>query len=153
MDTARLADGVHLLEVTAISSEGWRSTATAAFSVANVARNGIRISVEQPSPAGGPVSGLTSFAGWAFSTTFPGTNVLISIDGVNYGKAAYGGSRPDVCKVYPYVPFCPNVGWSFDVDTTQLSKGPHKLGVSLIPFPGEGGTVTSWFTVANPPSN
>jgi hypothetical protein len=153
MDTARLADGVHLLEVTAISSEGWRSTATAAFSVANVARNGIRISVEQPSPAGGPVSGLTSFAGWAFSTTFPGTNVLISIDGVNYGKAAYGGSRPDVCKVYPYVPFCPNVGWSFDVDTTQLSNGPHKLGVSLIPFPGEGGTVSSWFTVANPPSN
>ncbi|HEY7302966.1 MAG TPA: S53 family peptidase [Bryobacteraceae bacterium] len=152
MDTTRLADGVHLLQVTALSSEGWRSTATAAFTVANVARNGIQVSIDQPSSSGVPVSGLTTFAGWAFGNMLA-TNVIISIDGVSYGNAIYGLSRPDVCLVYPYAPFCPNVGWSFTFDATRLSNGLHKLGVTLSSFAVAGGTVTSWFTVANPSIN
>ena len=153
MDTTRLADGVHLLEVTAKSSEGWKSTATAAFTVANITQNRIRISIDPPNSTGGAISGLTNFTGWAFSNNFPWGNILISIDDVSHGNAVYGSSRPEVCQQYPYVPFCPNVGWSFALDTTQLSNGPHKLGVTFEPFPGQGGTVATWFTVANPPAN
>jgi hypothetical protein len=148
MDTTRLADGVHLLEVTGLTSEGWRSTATATFAVANADRNGIRVYIDQPNSASGPISGLTTFAGWAFGNMLV-TNLQISIDDVSYGNAAYGFSRPDVCLVYPHALLCPNVGWSFTLDTTQLSNGPHKLGVTLSSFGIAGGMVTSWFTVAN----
>lgn len=148
MDTTRLADGVHLLEVTAKPSEGWESTATAAFTVA--APSWIRVSIDQPT---GPVSGSTIFTGSAFSTAFFGGDVLISIDGAYYGNAVYGSSRPEVCQQYPYVPFCANLGWSFSLNSTLLSNGPHKLGVTFESFPGNGGTIATWFTVANPPAN
>ncbi len=153
LDTTMLPDGIHLLEVSTVSSQGWHSTATSTFSVANIDSNGIRISIDRPSSVGGPVSGLTGLLGWAFSNTFPAAGVLISIDGISYGNALYGSSRPDVCSVYPYVPFCPNVGWSFTLDTTHLSNGPHKLEVALQVFLGAGGTVATWFTVANPVVN
>jgi hypothetical protein len=153
IDTTLLADGVHLLEVKAKSSEGWQSTTTAAFTVDNITQNRIRISIDPLTSNGGAVSGQTNFTGWAFSNNFAWGNILISIDNVSYGNAVYGSSRPEVCQQYPYVPFCPNVGWSFALDTTLLSNGPHKLGVTFEPFPGQGGTVTNWFTVANPPAN
>lgn len=151
MDTTRLADGVHLLEVTAKSSEGWQSTATAAFSVANLKNDAIQFSIDQPSPLTGPISGYTAVYGWAFSTRDVIRNVLISIDGASYGNAVYGLSRPDIAQAYFGAGL--NVGWSFALDSTQLNNGPHKLGVTFEPFPGQGGTVTTWFTVANPPTN
>ncbi|HXR77195.1 MAG TPA: S53 family peptidase, partial [Bryobacteraceae bacterium] len=127
IDTSVLTDGVHLLEVTTISSEGWRSTATATFTVANLTTNGLFIAIDQPSATDGPVNGMTGFAGWAIGNTFPATAIQISIDGVSNGNAQYGWSRPDVCRALPYAAFCPNVGWNLLFDTTQLSNGPHRL--------------------------
>lgn len=153
VDTTVLTDGIHLLEVTTTSSEGWHSTAAASFTVANLTANGLLITIDQPSAMAGPVSGMTGLAGWALSNTFPVTSVLVSVDGVSQGNAHYGWSRPDVCTLHPYAAFCPNVGWDLLLDTTQLSNGPHKLTITAEPFFGQGGTVARWFTVANPPIN
>lgn len=149
IDTTLLTDGIHLLEVTTASSEGWHSTATATFTVANLG-SFFRIAIDQPSSTGGPVSGLTLAAGWAIGGPFPITSTLLSIDGVPYGSVLYGNSRPDVCKFYPYAESCPNVGWSFLLDTARLANGPHKLSVAVESLFGGGGTAATWFTVGNP---
>jgi len=50
------------------------------------------------------------------------------VDGLLNGTAALGGSRPDVAAAYPHV--APdNSGWSYTLDTTMLSNGPHWLVV------------------------
>jgi hypothetical protein len=52
------------------------------------------------------------------------------MDGVLRGTATLGGSRPDVAAAYPHV--APdNSGWSYALDTTALSNGPHSLSVQV----------------------
>ncbi len=54
-----------------------------------------------------------------------------------------------------YVPFilgrqgCPNVGWTFLLDTTQLSNGSHVLGVVATTVDGRNSTASASFTVGN----
>jgi hypothetical protein len=150
VDTSQLVDGVHLLSVTALSSEGWQSTSTSTFSVANLINDAIQFAIDQPSPLTGAVNGLAGIAGWAFSNYGSIKDILISIDGVSYGPAIYGLSRPDVTQAYP---MAVNAGWSFTLDTTRLSNGPHRLSVTFEPDLVRKGTASTWFTVANPPAN
>lgn len=151
-DTSQLADGIHLLQVTAISSQGWQSTATSTFTVANLG-NEVQFAIDYPSQSTGPVKGLTGFAGWAIDDYDLIRNVFISIDGIPHGNAVYGIWRADVCAAYPRALSCPNVGWNFILDTSSLTNGPHKLNLTFEFYSGRKGTTTSWFTVANPPSN
>jgi hypothetical protein len=46
------------------------------------------------------------------------------------GSATYGSSRPDVCAVYPGRPGCPNVGYSYSLDTSSLIPGSHTIAVT-----------------------
>lgn len=151
IDTSLLADGVHLLEVTAHSSEGWQSTATSVFTLGNLQHAGMQFAIDYPNQSTGPVSGVMGMAGWAFSYDDLIQNVLISIDGVPYGNAVYGLSRPDVSAAYPGTNSF--VGWSFTLDTTSLANGPHKLTLTFELYYFGKGTVATWFTVANPPAN
>jgi len=106
-----------------------------------------RYSVDAPTSA--PVVGITTMSGWALADSVAVTNVEIAVDGVSHGNATYGVSRADVCAVFASRPGCPNVGWSFQLDTTQLSDGSHVLDVIISAATGQKYTATSNFSVAN----
>jgi hypothetical protein len=56
--------------------------------------------------------------------------VQVFVDGTAVGSATYGLSRPDVCYVYPGRPGCPNVGFSFALNTATLTPGSHTIVVT-----------------------
>jgi hypothetical protein len=73
------------------------------------------------------VSGTVGIWGWAVDAYAGGTaisNVQIQVDGVVVGTATYGSSRPDVCSTYTG---CPNVGFSYSLDTSSLAAGTHTI--------------------------
>lgn len=152
LDTTLLSNGVHTLEATGTSGSGQRGTASASFTVANPTPSGpLRISIDQPNSQSNPFEGLAQFAGWAIDTAsgVTITRVAVSIDGVPAQDATYGVSRPDVCSTYPGAQQCPNVGWTFSLDTTQLSDGTHALDVTVYASDGSNATVSAAFKVAN----
>ena len=81
--------------------------------------------IDQPS-GGATVAGLTSVSGWAFDDVEV-AQVEILIDGVADGTADYGLPRPDVQGVFPSSPV--NVGFTYSLDTTKYTNGPHTLNV------------------------
>jgi hypothetical protein len=151
LDTTQLADGTHTLAVTAHPAGGQSYTATATFQVANLATmaNPVRIDVDSPGPSGPTVGGVASLAGWAISDNAPIGNVQILVDGIVSGNADYGAPRNDVCDVYPGRPGCPNVGWTFLLDTSALTSGAHTLGVTATSTTGERATNSRAFQVNN----
>ena len=88
--------------------------------------------IDAPS-SGAAVSGIVNVSGWAIDNSAAvGTainNVQVKVDGTVVGSATYGSSRPDVCAVYPGRPGCPNVGFSYSLDTSSLSPGSHTITV------------------------
>ncbi|MBV9612756.1 MAG: hypothetical protein JO091_09790, partial [Acidobacteriaceae bacterium] len=91
--------------------------------------------------------------GWAIDDTAPISGVSISVDGVPVGGAPYGNSRPDVCGAFPGRPGCPNVGWTYSLDTTALADGMHTLDVIATSITGQHTTATTTFQVANLAAN
>jgi archaellum component FlaG (FlaF/FlaG flagellin family) len=55
--------------------------------------------------------------------------VQVKVDGVLVGTATYGVNRSDVCSVYPGRLGCPNVGFTYSLDTTAFSPGTHTITV------------------------
>ena len=151
-DTTRLADGPHTLAVTPLTAGGQYSTLSASFMVENTPGNVITLSTDQPGANSSALSGVANIGGWAISTTVPIATVAVTIDGIDYGSAVYGGSRQDVCQAYPNRPSCPNVGWNFAVDTTSLVNGVHILGIAAYTGTGQYAASTRVFGVANPSS-
>ncbi len=147
LDTSGLTSGMHMLQITATSTTGQRATYSRSFQVNNALTGPGRVAIEQPNP-GNSYLGTVQFSGWAVHSGLPVTAVSITIDGVPYGSAAYGTSRSDVCALYPG-PSCPNVGWTFQLDTTQLAEGPHTLGATEIASDGSHYTASVGFNVAN----
>ncbi len=115
--------------------------------------NGTRIFIDQPGPQNSMVTGVTRFSGWAINDNAALNTVGIFVDGTLEGNATYGANRPDVCVAYPERPNCPNVGWMFTLDTTQLADGVHTLtvaaGVDRPNVASSIGSVSTSFTVAN----
>ncbi|HEY3936777.1 MAG TPA: hypothetical protein VGL97_05080 [Bryobacteraceae bacterium] len=149
LNTNLLTNGSHTLEITATTSTGQRGTISSAFSIANSNNVPGRISIDQPTSNNNPFLGIAQFSGWALNDNAAVTAVSVTIDGIPYGAATYGLSRPDVCNVYPGRPGCPNVGWSFTLDTTQLIDGTHILGVTETAADGSYFTASVSFGVAN----
>jgi predicted amidohydrolase YtcJ len=80
------------------------------------------------SPAEGEsVSGTFNLYGWALDNDGPIDRVEIHLDGEYIGEAVYGEPRPDVANDYPGRDGAPNFGYSFQLDTTLYSNGPHTL--------------------------
>lgn len=151
LDTNGLSNGAHTLEAVATASNGEVGAAASTLNVANwTAANPMTISIGIPNAHGGPYSGAAvAFGGWALDNFLPIQTLAISIDGIFYGNASYGGSRPDVCVNLPNRPGCPNVGWNILIDTTQLSDGRHTLAVTGTTTSGRSSTTSTTFTVAN----
>ncbi len=150
VDTTQLSDGAHVLSLDAIASNGEHLAISTTFTVANWSTaNPMKISIDVPSEQSAPFSGTAAWGGWAIDDQSAIASVTVSIDGVSIGNAAYGGSRPDVCGVYPGRPGCPNVGWNISVDTTSLADGPHTLDLTATSASGQHTTATASFQVAN----
>lgn len=149
IDTNTLSNGVHTLEAVATANNGQISAAGTSFTISNwSSANPMTISVGTPNTQGGPYSGTVTFGGWAADAYAAIANLTVTIDGVPYGAAAYGGNRADACTSTSY-PGCPNIGWGFTVDTTQLADGTHSLGLIGTTVDGRSSTKTVSFKVAN----
>ena len=151
LDTTQLANGPHVIQATA-SSGAQYGTTSRMFTASNWTTNPTRITIDQPA-AQGAASGVVNAFGWAIDDVEAITSVAISIDGVLYGNASYGGSRADVCAAFPGRAGCPNVGWNFLLDTRLLSDGTHVFGVTSTSASGRHSTVTSPFSVSNASGN
>lgn len=76
------------------------------------------------------INGVFQVFGWA--TDFQGVDhVEVDVDGYVLGNASYGLNRPDVRAADPRV-FSNNVGFAFQLDTTQLSDSPHDLVIYVV---------------------
>jgi len=84
--------------------------------------------------AGATISGTVTVAGWAIdNTTTVGTaigSVQVLVDGAAAGTATYGVGRPDVCAAYPGRAGCPNVGFTYSLNTAALASGSHTITVT-----------------------
>jgi len=84
------------------------------------------ISIDTPS-SGSTLSGIQVFGGWAVDSASQIAYISLAMDSVVVGMAQYGGARQDACDIYVNYPGCPNVGWSFSVDTSSFRNGWHWL--------------------------
>lgn len=148
LNSALLANGPHVLEITITSAAGHRASANKSFTVSNTTTGPAHLSIENPTTASIPFVGSVLFKGFAVNDNSAVTSVSVTIDGVPYGSANYGLSRPDVCATYPDAG-CPNVGWSFGLDTTKLTDGTHTFGVTENNANGTYYSTSQAFTVSN----
>jgi Bacterial Ig domain len=133
LDTSKLSAGAHIIRVVATDSD---TVADSAFVDVPVT-----VSTAPPPPVvcvdapsyGSLITGTVNIIGWAIdSTTGPGTainKVAVYVDGTLAGNATYGTSRPDVCNAFPGRPGCPNVGFTYPLDTRTLAAGTHRIRV------------------------
>ncbi|HZS53601.1 MAG TPA: Ig-like domain-containing protein [Bryobacteraceae bacterium] len=91
-----------------------------------------------------------TFSGWAVDDAYAISSVAIWIDGTYYGNASYGGSRSDVCAVYPGRPGCPNVGWSISLNTAAFPVGAHMLQITVTTIDGREASQTQSFSTQSP---
>jgi N-acetylmuramoyl-L-alanine amidase len=132
LNTSTLSPGSHTITVTATDSDETPDTGSSSVTV-NVQAPLPTVYIDTPSQ-GAAVSGTVTVSGWAVdNASAVGTaisSVQVKVDGTVVGNATYGLSRPDVCVAYPGRPGCPNVGYSFSLNTSSLSPGTHTITVT-----------------------
>ena len=111
--------------------------------------------------AGASVSGTVTVVGWAIDNKAAvGTainTIQVLVDGSAVGTATYGISRSDVCTAYPNRPGCPDVGYSYQLNTGTLTPGSHTITVSATnsdatPLTGSANVAVTVGAPAGPPS-
>jgi hypothetical protein len=133
LDTLTLTNGPHTITVWATDTDSSPDTGSASVNV-TVLNGGPSVNIDTP-VAGASVSGTITVSGWAIdNVTAIGTainpnSLQVTVDGVLMGTATYGVNRPDVCAAYPGRPGCPNVGFTFELNTSGLAPGAHTLTV------------------------
>lgn len=128
-------DGQHTLQIRARDETG-RFTlipdTPITFTVKNGAPAAILGGLDTPK-TNDHLSGIVHMSGYAYS---PGQRIVANVVAFdNYfgiGTARYGLPRPDICATLTNVPACPNIGFTFDLDTTTILNGPHTLGVLFV---------------------
>jgi len=130
--------------------------ATASASLALNAQTPPTVYVDAPAQ-GAAVSGTVMVFGWAVdNASVVGTtisSVQVKVDGSVVGTATYRLSRPDVCAVYPGRSGCPNVGFSYSLNTSTLSMGTHTITVTATDSDGtpDSGSLSITVNVQAPP--
>ena len=149
LNTSTLSVGSHTITVTATDSDGTPDTGFLSVSV-NVQPPLPAVYIDTPAQ-GATVSGIVAISGWAVdSAAAVGTaisSVQVMVDGTVVGTATYGSNRPDVCAVYPGRTGCPNVGFSYSLDTSTLTVGTHTITVTATDSDGTPDTGSSTVTV------
>ncbi len=149
LDTTLLSDGTHTLNLVAYSAAGQPYSASRQITVGNQSRSSVLLNIDVPGAISSNLSGVTGIYGWAIGNSSSIQSVTISVDGILKGTATYGGSRPDVCLVFPGEPNCPDVGWTYSLDTTHLTNGSHSLEVTATNAAGARATASNTFNVSN----
>jgi hypothetical protein len=157
LNTSMLSVGSHTITATATDSDGAPDSGSSSVTV-NVQATTPTVWIDTPTQ-GSTVSGTVRVAGWAIdNSSTVGTaisSVQVKADGVVVGTATYGVSRPDVCVVYPGRPGCPNVGYSFSLNTSALSTGSHTITVTATDSdttPDSGSSSVTVNVQATPPT-
>jgi hypothetical protein len=151
LNTATLAAGSHTITVTATDSASPPDTASTSVTVTVGTADVIpTVQIDMPAP-GAAVSGTLTVAGWAIDNTATmGTaigSLHVLVDGTAVGTATYGVNRPDVCAAYPGRPGCPNVGFSYSLNTATLTPGSHTITVTATDSASPPDTGSSSVTV------
>ncbi len=128
-------DGQHTLQVRARDETG-RFTLSPDTPITITVKNGAPVAIlgalESPK-TNDQLSGTVHMTGYAYS---PGQKVVLGLVVVDnffsYGTVRYGLARPDICGGLSGVAACPNIGFTFDLDTKFIFNGPHTLGVLFV---------------------
>ncbi|MBW1871396.1 MAG: hypothetical protein JRJ19_04990 [Deltaproteobacteria bacterium] len=83
--------------------------------------------LDEPAPDA-VLNGVVTVRGWALDNKAV-SSMEVLVDGVPAATLSVGGSRSDVCLVWPAYPGCPNVGFSGSLDTSGLSECQHLLEI------------------------
>ena len=144
VDLKRIAAGSHTLTATATTSDGRVAARTQSFVSQLPTTN---VAIDFPA-AQQTYSGQQTFGGWAYSNYTNVSSVSLTLDGFKLGTASYGGSRGDVCSA-GQDPGCPNIGWSFPINTGTLTNQAHTLGVNVVTADGVLTTKNVVFSTMN----
>lgn len=152
LNTSSLSPGLHLLSVIANDANVPSDTGSATQLV--MVGQPAKVYIDSPTQ-GAVVSGTVNVTGWAVPNTpgqtTPINSVQVQVDGALVGNATYGMPRPDVCAVYPGAANCPNVGYTYSLNTAAYAPGAHVITVTAADGSGTGSATTS-FTVIEAPS-
>ena len=146
LNSAALSSGTHTISVIATDTRAIPNSGTATVTI-NIAGTPPAVFVDTPT-SGSTLSGTVTVSGWALGTTSVVTSVKVLVDGAIMGAATYGASRPDVCAVWVGRPGCPNIGFTYSLNTNSLSVGGHSLGVTATDSSGVSSSWTGSFHIA-----
>ncbi len=139
LNTASFAAGSHTLNIVATDSAGNAGSAQVTFKTTVLPT----VWIDVPA-ANAMLSGMVAIGGWAIeNTSVVGPNkinsVAVFVDGSQVGTATYGSSRSDVCSLWPGRLGCPNVGWSYTLNTALFAAGSHTLNIAATDSAGNTG--------------
>jgi 3-hydroxymyristoyl/3-hydroxydecanoyl-(acyl carrier protein) dehydratase len=157
LNTSTLSVGSHTITITATDSDTTPDSASSSVTV-NVQATPPTVYIDTPAP-GATISGIVTVSGWAVdNASRVGTAISsaqVKVDGTVVGTATYGLSRPDVCAAFPGRLGCPNVGYSFSLNTSSLSLGSHTITLTATDSDGIPDSSSKSVTVtvqATPPT-
>ncbi|MGX7418998.1 N-acetylmuramoyl-L-alanine amidase [Carnobacterium gallinarum] len=126
LDASKLTTGNHTIKVTAVANSG--KIESQSFSVVKPDMP-IKVYVDAPVEKATVINAVT-VRGWALAESgVSAVNILV--DGKVQGKATLGTSRPDVATAFPQYKES-KAGYSYQLNTSTLSVGSHKLTVQVI---------------------
>jgi hypothetical protein len=157
LNTAGWSAGPHVITVSATDGDGTGEAGLASVTVTTpVSATAPTVVIDAP-VAGATVGGAVTIAGWALDNVSAATaigSVKVLVDGAVVGNATYGVSRPDVCNAYPGRPGCPNVGYTFTLNSGTLTLGSHTITVKASDNDGtpDAGVASATVTVNSTPA-
>jgi len=78
-----------------------------------------------------PKPGVVRVSGWVLADSGV-RRVVIQVDGVDVGQAAYGLSRPQVANQFPGFPDSEGAGFSYNVNGTDFANGVHEITAKVL---------------------
>jgi hypothetical protein len=134
-----IPDGPHTLQVRVHDQTG-RLTLYPATPLHITVQNGTPapvIGVLEAPASNATLSGTVALSGYMYSAGQKMAAGYVIVDGLLYGSAKLGVARPDVCPSLPNADACPNIGFTFNLDTTKLLNGPHVIGIEGVNARGD----------------
>jgi sugar lactone lactonase YvrE len=131
LNVAALSAGSHTFNVEATSADNHVSFSPVVTFTASPTAPSVYIDTPANNAT---LSGIVGMGGWALENTAVAgpsaiSSVTVFVDGAQVGTAAYGSPRADVCAAFPGRRGCPNVGWTYSLNTSTLAAGTHVLKI------------------------
>lgn len=88
----------------------------------------------EPPIAGQVLSGSFHIEGWAFKEDIGIRSVSLLLNGEEVANMHYGIARPDVVDAIGVAsdPNAPNLGYAYELDTTQFTNGNYTIAIKLL---------------------